>query len=261
MMRSAIVVGAGPSGLGCATTLASGGISTELVDRIPVTGGEAGWDRTDIRSLARDAEHAGVTFRLGATGCRWEEGRLLVASAAGISWVAADWLFFAGGRRPATAVELGLTGERPAGVVPATVAKHLLSHGVALWQNVVILGSGFWALEVAAQVRALGGAVTAIGARQGSWRDDLPGGDGVMEVVGRRRVEALRVGTRVIDCDAVILAGDPRPTRNVVGALDESAHAVTFVQPLDVDSVRQRSDAGRLGAEQWLRSDGRPACA
>ena len=123
-----LVVGAGPSGLGCAATLARSH-PVELVDRIPVAGGEAGWRSAEIRELRAEAESAGVRLLLGRAALRWQPGRLLVAGPGRIEWIPGSELFFAGGLRPGTAAELGITGDRPAGVLPATVALHLLDSG------------------------------------------------------------------------------------------------------------------------------------
>ena len=53
-------------------------------------------------------------------------------------------------------------GDRPAGVVPATVAEHLLDTGVALWRTVVIVGDGPWAPRVAERARRLGARIIAV---------------------------------------------------------------------------------------------------
>ena len=78
-----------------------------------------------------------------------------------------------GGRpaRPATVADLGITGDRPAGVVAATVAEHLLDTGVALWRTVVIVGEGPWAARVAGRARALGSRIIALGSDAG-WADE-----------------------------------------------------------------------------------------
>jgi len=52
-----LVVGAGPTGLGCAAELATAH-PVELIDRIPVPGGEAGWSTPEITALVEAArEH------------------------------------------------------------------------------------------------------------------------------------------------------------------------------------------------------------
>ena len=139
-----LVVGAGPTGLGCAAELATIH-PVELIDRIPVPGGEAGWSAPEVTALVRDACRAGVRFRLGNTAVRWEAGRLLMAGPGRIGWLPGERLFYAGGLRPATAADLFITGDRPAGVLPATVARHLLIAQNRLWDRLAIIGDGPWA--------------------------------------------------------------------------------------------------------------------
>ena len=259
-MSSLLVVGAGPSGLGTATLLAEQTrAEVRLVDRIPVAGGEAGWDHPEIAALVKRAEDSGVRLDLGKTATRWRDGTLLLIGPQGAQQVQAAHLFFAGGRRPATAADLRITGERPAGVLPATVAEHLLSSGVALWRRPLIIGNGPWASAVAHGVHAYGGRVLALDGSS-SWADEVFDSRGPVRITGRGRVEAVRVlndGTPLeIRCDAVILASGAVPNRNVVGALSEGAASVTFVQPLDEDSVHDRFDAAQTITREWIRTTG-----
>jgi hypothetical protein len=224
-----IVVGAGAAGLGAATALAERGPVT-VVDRVPVPGGCVRYDHPDVRAAFDATVHAGVAFRLGATATRWEAGRLLVCAPGAVAWEPTPQLVFAGGVRPATAAELGLAGDRPAGVLPVTVAKHLLEADPALWRRVAIVGDGPGAAEAAALLEAAGGTVTWVAAPSSpAVTAPLPSA-GVLAVVGRERVTALRVGDDLLPCDAVLLAGDPRPVRNVEGAIADDAPGVTYLQ-------------------------------
>jgi hypothetical protein len=256
-----LVVGAGASGLGCAAALAQRH-PVELVERIPVAGGEAGWRTAEIQALRVAAESRGVRLRLGCAALRWQPGRLLIAGPGRIEWIAGSTLFFAGGLRPGTAAELGLSGDRPAGVLPATVALHLLDSGARLWSRVAIVGNGPWAGQLAAAVQATGGRAVSVCRSRGSrpWADACVDQARGFEVVGRDRVRALRVdtptGVQELGCDAVLLAGSPQPVRNVTGALDQDDDAVTFVQSLDGRSVAERARLGREAATTWLRQNG-----
>ena len=90
-------------------------------------------------------------------------------------------------------------------------------------------------------------------------------------VAGSGRVSTLtlqRAGQRhVLGCDAVILAGSPRPLRNVDGAIGEPASAVTFIQPAaDEGSWQHVAAASRTAAAGLLASQpelarGRPLSA
>lgn len=257
-MSTYFVVGAGPSGLGCARALATQtDAHVVLIDRIPVTGGESGWDSEEIAQLTADATAAGVELILGATATRWADGRLLLVSPLGIRWMNGDRLFFAGGRRPSTAADLGFTGQRPAGVLPATVAEHLLASGVAIWRNPLIVGDDVWAAHLAEEVHRYGGTVSGIG--PSDWADHSYE-PGELEVIGVRRVESVQVhrdsGTETIACDAVLLAADARPNRNIEGALSDTSDAVTFVQPLTGEGVSRRARAGAATAENWIHANG-----
>lgn len=252
-----LVVGAGPSGLGCALALAEQG-PVEVFDRIPVPGGEQGWTSQPVKDLVRQVVRAGVRLTLGVSACAWENHKLLVAAPGDIRWKPGSHLFFAGGLRPATAADTGVTGDRPAGVLPATVASHLLEAGVPLWRRPVLVGSGPWVEHIDARVTASGGTTTKVAATFGP-RGTADTRWGGIEVIGRTRVTAVRVpsehGHREIPCDAVILGADPRPVRNVEGALADDSTGVTFVQPVTGHSVRERSEAARDITLRWLNEN------
>ncbi len=279
-----LVVGAGPSGLGFATELGRHG-PVILLDRSLVAGGAAGGAggsgaQADVRWLTAAARQRGVELRLGESALRWEtprgetpqgetpqgetprgetprgeNGRLLVAAPGRIEPIAGRHLIFAGGLRPATAAELNVTGDRPAGVVAGPLAENLLRAGVRRWQAVVILGDGPWARPVAERARALGTRVVAV-TDGGDWGDERFGWPDRLSVIGRDRVTHLRLhtsGTPIdVRCDAVVLAADPRPNRDIEGALAEGAPAVTFHQPPRPYGARQRYELAMRSAREWL---------
>jgi NADPH-dependent 2,4-dienoyl-CoA reductase/sulfur reductase-like enzyme len=142
-----IIVGAGLAGLSLAETLGKQ-LRVLLIDRIPTTGGILGYDHPIVKDTERRCSAAGVEFLLGTTALRWDSRRLLVAGPQGIHWLSARHLVYAGGNRPSTQAELGIAGNRLAGVLPATVAAHLLEIGVRLGNHIAILGSGDWATHV-----------------------------------------------------------------------------------------------------------------
>ena len=255
-----LVVGAGPVGLGCAAEL--GAVHpVELIDRIPVPGGEAGWSTPEVTALVQDARHRGARFRLGNTALRWEPGRLLVAGPGRIEWLPGERLFYAGGLRPATAADLLITGDRPAGVLPATVAQHLLVAEKRLWDRLAIIGDGPWARAVAEQARSGGSTIIAITERcdAPTWADEATTHAAQIAIVGRDRVNAVAVRAQQqwadIPCDGVVLAAEPKPNRNVTGALRDDSPGVTFVQPVGPTSVAERGENGRRAAHGWIAAN------
>lgn len=249
-----LVVGAGPSGLGCAWELARHG-EVVVFDRIPVTGGSAGWSGRVVRHLTDLVRSRGVRLRLGETALRFDGGALTVATPAGFTTVPGAGLVFAGGLRPATAANLGIDGERPAGVLPATVAEHLLHTGERLWDTAVILGGGPWARPVAALCRRRGTRVIAIG-EDADFADRRIDPARRLTVLGHDHITGVRVGDVTVGCDALILAADPRPNRNVVGALSEGDRNVVFHQPVGPHGPKDRFQAGADAARRWLERSG-----
>lgn len=250
MSRRIIVVGAGVTGLAVASELARRG-PVLVVDRIPVVGGVAGWNGPHVRALAAAAARAGVGFELGATATRWADRALLVCAPHSISWRPAALLVIATGWRPATAVELGLAGDRPAGVLPITVARHLLDAGLPLWRRPAIVGGDLDADEVAHLLAGHGVPLTGV-CSQAAWADASLADWRPHEVEGRARVERLILARgderRAVRCDAVLLAAAPRPTRNIDGAIASDAPGVAFVDgDPRLDVVAATEHAARAG--------------
>lgn len=257
MTAPVLVVGAGPSGLGCAIELVEH-LPVVVIDRIPVAGGAAGWDHPDIRRFAQRASRLGVRLLLGESALRWADHRLLIAGPRGSTLLEGAHLFMAGGLRPATLANLRVTGDRPAGILPATVAEHLLHTGVRLWNTALVAGNGPWAATVAEGARRLGTRIIAFGGQEVTWSDERYDWPGQWSIVGRDRVTAVRAhlpsGVLDLPCDAVILAADPVPNRNVDGAVLDDSDGVTFVQPLSPADHVARFHAAQATARQWLHA-------
>jgi NADPH-dependent 2,4-dienoyl-CoA reductase/sulfur reductase-like enzyme len=235
MMSAVAVVGAGLGGLAAAHDLASDHAPT-VIDRLPAPGGVLGYEHPVVRALGNRCREAGVVFLLGTTALRWEPPRLLVAGPRGIEWLAADWLVYAGGARPALQAELGISGPRLAGVLPAPVAIHLAEAGVRLGRRVCIVGLGDWAERSALVLGARGSELIGVAAHAtpnpGVAHDEWIGWRAT-GVSGTGRVSALTISRdgieRRIACDCVVLAADVRPLRNVDGAIREGPR-VAFAQ-------------------------------
>jgi hypothetical protein len=179
---------------------------------------------------------------LGTTALRWEPGRLLVAAPGDIRWIAADCLVFAGGTRPATPADLRLAGDRPAGVVSATVAEHLVGARVTLGHDPIVLGISHWAALVAHQMHTRGARVRALGLpgdARPAWADEWLGTATPHAIHGRPRIAALEVGREPggdreqLRCDALVIAAPARPIRNVEGAVFVG-EGVTFICETDL---------------------------
>ncbi|MFF8927179.1 FAD-dependent oxidoreductase [Streptomyces longwoodensis] len=258
IMNTFLVVGAGPSGLGSAVALARcTSARVVLIDRLPVLGGETGWDDPHIRQLAKQAAQAKVELHLGSIATRWQEKSLLLVSPLGVTWLPGNHLFYAGGRRPATTADLGITGQRPAGILPATVVEHLLTNRVILWKRPLIIGNDTWAAPLAAELRHTGSTVLGLG--DVDWADErFPAGH--IEVLGTRRVEGVRVHSAddvtSITCDGIVLAAHARPNRTIDGALFDDAEDVTFIQPLTVGGAPDRAAAATAAVKRWIQSQG-----
>jgi thioredoxin reductase len=225
-----IVAGAGRAGLASAVTLAGRGHQVLVVDRLPVPGGERGYEGSLISSLFRRADRLGVTFRLGSTAVRLDEQGLLAAGPTAIDRLPCSQLVVATGWRPRTLAELGIAGDRLAGVVASTVASHLIDARVNLGRRIMVVGAGRLGLPVMRRLDLRHHEVTVIHldgdgealnrharAIRG-WTPVSVRGDGrVSRLILRRGCHERPVG-----CDAVVLAGRPVPLRNIDGAISPS---------------------------------------
>jgi hypothetical protein len=240
-MTRVFVVGSGLSGLAAAAALAPQHDVT-VIERLPAIGGLAGWEDPVARHLDRKGRGAGVTQLLGTTALCWEPGRLLIAAPGSIRWAAADHLIVACGTRPATPAELRLAGDRPAGVVSATIAEHLVGARVILGHRPLIAGVSHWAALVALGMHRMGARVRVLGqpgSTRPGWADDWLG-TGIPRVVhGHPRIETLDWSREPggplerLACDALVLAAPARPLRNVEGAVF-GGEAVTYIAELDL---------------------------
>jgi thioredoxin reductase len=244
------IVGAGITGLACAGELED----AVVVDRIPVTGGVNGWDDEDTRRLT---DACGAELLLGMTATRWDDGELWVVGPDGVRRIAAAALVIAAGARPRGRPQLGIAGDRPAGVMPATAACHLAENGLPVGRDVIVYGGGDWAHRAAAELGHAGARVTVL-APDGLLREMPPGarvreGERIAAVRGRVRVERAELDDgSEIECDGLVLAHGLAPNRNVDGAVLDGERVV-YAQPLDDPaSVAAAEAAGRHAAVQAM---------
>ncbi len=255
------VVGAGPSGLGCANELAMNH-DVILIDRLPVIGGESGWRETSVLQFASKAHELGILFELGSMAIRWDGVNLLIVGPLGTKEISADHLFFAGGVRPATSAEIGISGDRPAGVIPASVALHLLESEVLLWKNTIVIGHGQLALKVISAITHYGGSCTNIIAEptETNTNNRQITNARKMKVHGTARVDKFECevdGENLqFECDGIILAGPLIPNRNLEGALMDPSKNVTFVQDINGSTPESRYENGSSVARNWIKPEG-----
>jgi hypothetical protein len=134
---------------------------------------------------------------------------------------------------------MGLVGGRLAGVFSATVAHHLLEAGINIGRRPVVVGCSDWVDVIVPELRYFGAQITLVGSaiNKRSNATDLLAWPGYwpVQVHGFDRVNRVTVtdgeSLRQIACDAVVLAGDVRPLRNVDGAVLNGAERVSFIQP------------------------------
>jgi thioredoxin reductase len=233
------IVGAGVTGLACAAALAPHA-RAEVVDRIPVIGGVLGWDHPASRGLASEATATGARLHLGETAIRWDGYTLMAIGPDGVRRIEASALVIAAGSRPLGRAELGLTGPRPAGILPATVACHLSETGLLIGRRPAVIGGGDWAARALERLLHAGADTIELIAPAGILRP-LPESEQITRRTGTRpvavegvhRVTGVRIdGGERIDCDAVVLAHELAPLRNVDGAVWEGPRTV-FAQPGD----------------------------
>jgi D-hydroxyproline dehydrogenase subunit alpha len=233
MVNSSVaVVGAGRCGLLASISLAERVRRVVLVERLPAPGGQEP-ERPETDALAARAREAGVEMTLGTVGVRWSGEGLEILGVAGADTVAADRLVVATGSRPATRAELGIAGDRAAGVLPGSAALHIVESGVLLGRRPLIVGGGSLAGSLVAVLREAGAEEVTVVAPEGlldpraGEADRLFAHWDATAAHGNPRVQSVQIvhrsrpdsGMRVF-CDALILAHGRLPMRNVEGAVE-----------------------------------------
>ena len=250
-MSSVVIAGAGQRGLICAGELAAAGTDVVVVERLPHPGGQEP-ERSTAR-LAKAALRAGARFVLGTLAVQYDGTVVDVLGVDGAGSLPCGALVVATGSRPATRAELGITGDRCAGVVPGSAALHLTQAGVLLGHRPLVAGSGAFAAHCAhVQLAAGASEVTMTLPASAPGEVRVPAGVRVFagyrvaSVHGTSRVEAavLRLESgpsggageparpagqslpsggepQRIATDALILAAGMRPMRNIEGAIND----------------------------------------
>ncbi len=260
------VVGSGQCGLICATMLALRGVDVALCERLPQLGGQE--PEPDVGHLIAEVHAAGVCCRPGTMAVSYLAGELATLGVDGADANAVDAIVVATGTRPATRAELGIAGDRCAGVLPAPVAFHLIRSGVLPGRSPVVLGGGEMAAESCDLLRRAGAQLVTVVAPNGLCCP-FPAGVAVNEGWmitsingGLGRVESVTVDVpgKTVISDAVILAHDPRPVRNIEGAVSEADGVVfchSLAEPKRKSVARREAEEAAAEVMELLRRDSR----
>jgi D-hydroxyproline dehydrogenase subunit alpha len=255
-MSRVAVVGSGQTGLNCAERLARQGTAVTLFERLPALGGQE--PESDIDRLVASAHAARVNCVLGTMAVSLADGKLQTLGVEGAAVHDIDALLVATGARPATRGELGIAGARCAGVVSGPVALHLIKAGVLIGRSPVVLGGGQLACECATLlIRAGSTRVTVVA--PGGLLTEFPSGAEIHEgwmiktISGSLgRVAGITVDSpgETLTCDAVILAHQRRPIRNIEGAVFEGEHVVFCHSTADPKSEADAREAAEIAVDE-----------
>lgn len=234
-MSRIVVAGAGQRGLRCAGLLADSGLDVSLVERLPAPGGQE--PEPSIREFARSVEESGVRFMLANLAVGLSAHTLRILGVEGSDRIPCDVLVVATGTRPATRGELRIGGDRCAGVMPGSAMVHLLEVGVLPGYRPLVYGTGERALHCAELLARAGAvAVTLVGSDHPSREPRAPARllvpytvgaiHGTSRVTGASLRSVNSEGSVEVPTDAVILAAEERPMRNIEGAIVDSPRVV-----------------------------------
>jgi len=254
-MSSVVVVGAGQCGLRVAARLVK--IShVSVVERLPAPGGQEP-ERPQTDELSTAAGRAGASLLLGTCGVSWDGEALTTLGVDGAAKLAADALVVATGSRPATRGELGIGGDRCAGVLPVSAAVHLTESGVLLGRRPAVVGGGAEAAHCAQLLLAAGADSVTLVAPDGVTATMPVGvqvytGWSVERVQGAARVDSVILSRGACRerflADAVVLAVRRVPARNVEGAIFGGPRVVFCHGETDVKSAAGSEAAATAAA-------------
>jgi D-hydroxyproline dehydrogenase subunit alpha len=264
-MPEAVVVGAGQSGLAAARRLAERDVHTTLVERLPAPGGTEP-EGAPERRLAEEAAKRGVRMLLGALALRWTGEEVWTLGIGGFGALPAGAIVLANGSRPATRGELGIAGDRCAGIVSGSAALHLVEAGVLLGHRPLVYGGGGLAATCAELLLEAGASEVTLVSLADPAVEPPPAarvirGWQLTSVHGVRRISSAwieRDGLRErLATDALVLAEGRVPMRNVEGAIFPGAE-VTGVVPChssaDPKHVEDAERTAERAVEDALRA-------
>ena len=248
-MSSVVVAGSGQRGLICAAELAAAGLQVTVVERLPHPGGQE--PERSAGRLARAAYRAGARFVLGTLAVQYDGSAVDVLGVEGAAVLPSDALVVATGSRPATRAELGITGDRCAGVLPGSAALHLTQAGVLLGHRPLIAGSGAFGVHCARVQLAAGASEVTMTLPAAATVDaEVPAG---VRVYAGYRVASVhgtaRVEVAVLRPEAVGSAGGVHTGNAPGGAADKVGHA-------EIEPARRREGLFRVPVDALILAAG-----
>lgn len=239
------IVGGGRCGLLVGRALAERVSSAVLVERLPAAGGQEP-ERPDAERLTEHAQQAGLRLMLGTAAVSWDGTSLETLGVDGAGRLDLDAVVIATGARPATRAELGIAGDRGAGILPGSAALHIIEAGVLPGRRPLVLGGGSLASSLVAALRHAGADEVTVVAPYGVLDESVRTADRVFaewtvsEVAGLPRINSatlVSVGNNRFEqldghriaTDALLLAHGRFPMRNVEGAINPRP-SVSFCQ-------------------------------
>lgn len=181
-----IVVGGGGAGRAAAEATTEAGLRVLVIDRAVSTTDTSGSSRG--RPLAWFA--GSTVVGLSQTDDRW----LVLAQSAGEAVeLTGAAVIVATGAYVEPREHRAIAGPRPAGIMTADLARRLLAAGLRPGRQVAFVGAGSAADDLAAALARAGGRVIRLAA--------VPD-----EVHGDARLDAVRLGSRWVEVDSLVLA-------------------------------------------------------
>jgi NADPH-dependent 2,4-dienoyl-CoA reductase/sulfur reductase-like enzyme len=239
------IVGGGRCGLLVGRALAERVPTTVLIERLPAPGGQEP-ERPEVERLADLAERAGLRLMLGTAAVTWDGKSLETLGVDGAVRLGLDAIVIATGARPATRAELGIAGDRGAGILPGSAALHMIEAGVLPGRRPLVLGGGSLASSLVAALKHAGAEEVTVVAPHGVLDESVREADRIFsewtvsEVEGLPRINSatlVSVGNNPFEqldgyriaTDALLLAHARTPMRNVEGAISPGP-SVSFCQ-------------------------------
>ncbi len=204
-MAGYTIIGAGLSGLSLAMELLKFGINAEVIEYRDYAGGIHALI-PEVRSIINDALGE-VNVQLATTAIRGGDAVYMV-------WRGGyrrlnDNVIVATGFRVMTMPELGIYGERPAGIYPHHAVLDMLHYDLLPGRNVIIYGDNPYSLSLARELMRRGAAAIVVSPTE----LNNGAGEDVRVIIGRvryvrglGRVERVLVNNEWVNADTLVIS-------------------------------------------------------